>query len=379
MRALAISDMHFGAWTGDPLLRHRFALDALEPHLDGIDELILLGDVFDLLFASVEDAFAQAEPFFDLLADKLCGKRVVFLAGNHDHHIVVRYLRAAVELKIATGAKADEFAEVFGMQHQNFFQRFLDRKLRGVESEIVYPTYRVGNVLLSHGHYLDAHLQNSLGNRLLARSAWRVAGGRPQAMLSIADYESVIVPLTELLFTVAQMPRGTMAQQAFYAQFRRLGRLLDLPGAARRLGRQLVRGRARTNGHGTAPQTLYDAQQQHDLPGVRACDPAAPVAIGIEAYAQVVRTLGWNEGVEHMVFGHTHQPLDGICEATDTIRFWNTGSWIYEPPPDASERYVERAWPGTGVLIDTDCDSPILVEMLARGELRAAAKIAERV
>jgi hypothetical protein len=28
MRALAISDMHFGAWTGEPVLRHQFALGA---------------------------------------------------------------------------------------------------------------------------------------------------------------------------------------------------------------------------------------------------------------------------------------------------------------------------------------------------------------
>lgn len=49
MRALAVSDLHFGAWTADPLLRHNFALWALEPQLDDVDEL-LLGDVFDLLF-----------------------------------------------------------------------------------------------------------------------------------------------------------------------------------------------------------------------------------------------------------------------------------------------------------------------------------------
>ena len=52
MRALAISDTHFGAWTGDPLLRHEFALEALAPRLDDVDELILLGDLFDFLFMS---------------------------------------------------------------------------------------------------------------------------------------------------------------------------------------------------------------------------------------------------------------------------------------------------------------------------------------
>jgi UDP-2,3-diacylglucosamine pyrophosphatase LpxH len=90
MRALAISDMHFGAWTGDPLLARRFSLSRLAPQLDDLDELILLGDVFDLLFSSVEYAFGQSEPFFNLLQRKMRGKRVVYLAGNHDHHIVVR-------------------------------------------------------------------------------------------------------------------------------------------------------------------------------------------------------------------------------------------------------------------------------------------------
>jgi hypothetical protein len=51
VKSPAISDLHFGACTGEPLLRHGFALQALEPHVDDIDELILLGDVFDLLFS----------------------------------------------------------------------------------------------------------------------------------------------------------------------------------------------------------------------------------------------------------------------------------------------------------------------------------------
>jgi UDP-2,3-diacylglucosamine pyrophosphatase LpxH len=88
MRALVISDTHFGAWTGEALLQHEVALDALAPHLDDVDELILLGDLFDFLFSSVVNAFAEAEPFFDLLEERLHGKRLVFLAGNHDHHIM---------------------------------------------------------------------------------------------------------------------------------------------------------------------------------------------------------------------------------------------------------------------------------------------------
>jgi hypothetical protein len=33
----------------------------------------------------------------------MAGKRIVFSCGNHDHHIIVRELRTAVELKVITG------------------------------------------------------------------------------------------------------------------------------------------------------------------------------------------------------------------------------------------------------------------------------------
>lgn len=56
MRALVISDTHFGAWTGEDILRHDHELALLGAHLDGIDEVVFLGDPFDFLFASVGDA-----------------------------------------------------------------------------------------------------------------------------------------------------------------------------------------------------------------------------------------------------------------------------------------------------------------------------------
>ncbi|MBV8999633.1 MAG: metallophosphoesterase, partial [Solirubrobacterales bacterium] len=79
MRALVISDTHFGAWTGEDILREPETLALLEPHLD-VDEVIFLGDMFDFLFASLEDAFAAADGLLALLREKLQQKRFVFLA-----------------------------------------------------------------------------------------------------------------------------------------------------------------------------------------------------------------------------------------------------------------------------------------------------------
>jgi Calcineurin-like phosphoesterase len=292
MQALVVSDMHFGAWTGDPVLAREPALGALDDALDGVDELVLLGDVFDFLFSSVEYAFEQAEPFFELVQSRMQGRRVVFSAGNHDHHIVVRKLRTAVEEKVATGA--------YPAERPGFFQRFLERRLEGVETAIAYPTHRVGDVLLTHGHYLDAHIGGSLPNRLQARATRTIGGVNGHAHLDEEDYESVIVPLTELLFTVAQMPRGCAVQMAFHEQFGRIGKVLRL--ARRR--------------HGGSPDLLA-------------------------AFETVRRNLGWD--AEQIVFAHTHQALDGV--ERDGRRYWNSGCWIDEHGSGA---------PGTAVLIDTD-------------------------
>jgi hypothetical protein len=318
MRALALSDLHLGAWTGDPVLAREFALGRLEPELEDIDELVLLGDVFDFLFSTVELAFEQAEPFFALLARKLRGRRITFLAGNHDHHIALRTLRAAVELKVATGAEGEELERAFAGEYMSFFERFMDRRLAGVDCRMVYPTHRIGDVLLTHGHYLDAHLEGSLPSRLLAKATLAVGGVRGEDELRVEDYEAAIVPPTELLFTVAQLPRGCTVQRSFERHFGRIAKLLRLGALAEAAARRLA---GRGGGH----------PARAGNPG-RACDPSGPPPAALAAFGQVGRNLGWDGRAKKIVFAHTHQPLAGATTpACSGTRFWNTGSWIYEP------------------------------------------------
>jgi UDP-2,3-diacylglucosamine pyrophosphatase LpxH len=408
VRALAISDTHFGAWTGDDLLSHAFVRERLAPHLDDIDELILLGDLFDFLFSTVEHAVEQAQGFFDLVGERMRGRRVVFLAGNHDHHTMVRELEESMRLRIADGIDAQQAGRQ--AREDDWLRRYLERRMPGVKVEIAYPTHWVGRVLLFHGHYLDAHMEGSLSNRLLTRTIWKVAGGRPPDRLTIEDYESVIVPLTELLYVVAQLPRGTAAQQSVYDQIGRLGRLLAIPGAPARGakkaagwaadGMRAVRDRrerhALTDVHASdvmtdaagAPVLLAQgkpgARRARTGPGaaasgppgtgigmsvVRPATPSGPTAPAVAAMGQVVRNLGWHRETDMVVFAHTHQPLDGVVApgTPGKVRFWNTGSWIYEPSLASSQSYLSylrHGWPGTGVLIDTDRPEPQLVSML---------------
>ncbi|MQA73252.1 MAG: hypothetical protein GEU88_02680 [Solirubrobacterales bacterium] len=395
MRALVLSDTHFGAWTGDALLRHEHHLARLAPQLDDVDELIFLGDLFDFLFGTVEEAFAAADGLFALLREKLQGKRFVFLAGNHDHHLVTREAEDLLELRIATGLPADQL--VGELERRRFFRRFLERRLDGVEVDIRYPAYTFGDVLLTHGHYLDPHARASgpVGSRLLTRALWSIAAGGPEEPRTVEDYESMITLLTELLFTIAQLPHGTAAQRAVQHAAQRVGNAAGVVtgpiDAARRLARRggpssapgggppaagrdglpdtsRAYERARTEaGAGPDPSAAAGAAAAGHQLGrvVRASDP---IDRSLEAFARVVENLGWARETDKIVFAHTHQPLaDGSARTGPRVRYWNTGSWIYEPDlssHDAYRRYLRYGWPGTAVLIDTEEPEPRLLELL---------------
>ncbi len=389
MRALVISDTHFGAWTGRDLLREEFFLERLAPQLEGIDELIFLGDLFDFLFGSVEEAVSAADGLLDLIAAKLTGKRLVFLAGNHDHHLVHRDEENRLEAALAGG---DPVAPG-GATGPDFFRAFLERKLPGVEVEIAYPTYEFAGVLCTHGHYLDPHarLSGSRADRLLTRTLWAIASGGPEEPTCIEDYESVITLLTEWLYIAAQMPHGTHAQQNVFRTAQRAGRLASNLSAPIRGAERLVaqlRDRGVVDGSEPLPSEAHfdavvrdEARRQANeqplagpafsrplYPEPTVISRSDPSERALEAFAQVVENLDWAAGTEQIVFAHTHQPLADVRSTRgDRVRYWNTGSWIYEPDlgsRQAYARYLRYAWPGSAVLIDSEAPQPQLLSML---------------
>ena len=388
MRALVISDTHFGAWTGRDLLREGFFLERLAPALEGVDELIFLGDLFDFLFGEVGECVAAADGLLDLIAARLSGKRLVFLAGNHDHHLVHRDEEDRLETELASGHRPS-FPPGPG-----YFREFLKRRLPGIEIEIAYPTYRVGDVLCTHGHYLDPHanMSGSRGDRLLTRTLWAIAAGGPEQPTCIEDYESITTLLTEWLYIAAQMPHGTHAQQNVFRAAQRAGRLasaLSLPvRGAKRLAAEL-RDRGVGDGAERLPSEEHfdavvreeaarqareqplggDALSRPLYPEPTVVSRSDPSEHALEAFAQVVHNLGWGEGVEQIVFAHTHQPLADVRASQDgDVRYWNTGCWIYEPDLSSRQayaRYLRYAWPGTAVVIDDEEPQPRLLELLA--------------
>jgi UDP-2,3-diacylglucosamine pyrophosphatase LpxH len=400
MRALVISDTHFGAWTGRDLLREEFFLERLAPQLEGIDELIFLGDLFDFLFGSVGDAVDAAAGLLDLIAANLVGKRLVFLAGNHDHHLVHRDYENRLEAQLAAGRApllSGEPVIDSTPPGPGFFRSFLTRRLPGVEIEIAYPTYSFAGVLCTHGHYLDPHarLSGSRGDRILTRVLWSIATGGPEDPKTIADYESTITLLTEWLYIAAQMPHGTHAQQNVFRAVQRAGRLASTFGLpARGIKRLAAELRDRGVGEAAAEDEALPSEAHFDsvvraeaqrqrreqpapqaawphpaYPAASVISPSDPSEHALEAFAKVTANLGWDKQAAQIVFAHTHQPLADVrCAERPRTRYWNTGSWIYEPDlasRQAYGRYLRYAWPGTAIVIDDEEPEPRLLELLA--------------
>jgi UDP-2,3-diacylglucosamine pyrophosphatase LpxH len=390
MRALVISDSHFGAWTGQDILRDPETLALLEPHLD-VDEVILLGDMFDFMFGSLRDAFSAADGLLALLRARLQGKRFVFLAGNHDHHVVVREAEDLLALELASGMSPDRLGPE--LNRASLFRLLLERRLDGVEVDVRYPTYMFGGVLCTHGHYLDFHARRggAAPGRLLARVLWSIAVGGREHTPTFEDYEATITLLTALLFTIAQLPNGTHAQRRAFEAFQALGRAVHLgraprralEGAIDRLTRSVgsatgERGRrtiANSSGYEVARTEEAERRERVGAPAgaevtsyalARSVMPSDPSWRAIEAFEKVVANLGWDAETDKIVFAHTHQPLDGVTGSSGRVRYWNPGSWIYEPDlssRDAYIAYLRNAWPGSAVLIDEDEDQPRLLRL----------------
>jgi Calcineurin-like phosphoesterase len=323
MRTLVISDLHLGARLRHDVLRRANALEALLDALDGIERLVLLGDVVELLEGRPREAGEVAAPVLHRVGARLGGDReVIVVPGNHDGALVRPWLQAngvpdAVDGPIPCDAT---------------------RMLAGITSwlaparvRVHYPgVWLAERVWATHGHYLDRHL--------LPEAAFGVARGLlgrlPRDGARPVDYEEAGGPsLTRLEALLTRwLPRPLAALLDDAAEVLRAA---TMPGFERRL-----------LSHRVAPLTasLLGAQMRR---------------ASIPALARVVHRL--EVAADWVIFGHVHRrgPLAG-----EDARVWsgpggrpriaNTGSWVYEPLLVHRATPPHPYWPGGAILLGDD-------------------------
>ena len=94
MSTLVLSDLHLGSRLRHDVLTHPEPLNRLLEALEGIERLVLLGDVVELLEKRAERAMDVAEPILRLIGRTLgVGREVIFVPGNHDRALVAGWIR----------------------------------------------------------------------------------------------------------------------------------------------------------------------------------------------------------------------------------------------------------------------------------------------
>jgi 3',5'-cyclic AMP phosphodiesterase CpdA len=361
VRTAVISDLHLGSGADDDLLRRRGFRERLWSALEGVDSLVLLGDVVELRDRPLLEAIELATPFFEELGEVLDGAQVILVPGNHDHHLVEAWLEAR---------RLDDAAPL-GLEQRGLPEEgpvlTLDHRLGRSDLELAYPGIWIRpGVYATHGHYLDRHLTIPTFERLGVAAVERILGmepvgpGPPQPFgpareVTAEEYERAQAPVYAFLFALAQA-----------------GTRVDAGSPSARVWAALSSGEtraARVRGWLLGAVALPGAVGVANRLGLGPVRPDLSATTiseaGIAAAGEFVERLGIE--AEHVILGHTHRrgpmPDEEEWTAGGETRLLNTGSWVHSPTLLGSTAADSPYWPGTVALVD-DGQPPSLLHVL---------------
>ena len=373
-RTLIVSDLHLGGLSGIDLLRRPELRAALLDELEGIDRLVLLGDVLELRHGPPHDALVASRSFFEDVGRVLGGDReLVVSAGNHDHLMVCTWLDAR--------ALREPDPEPLGLE-----QRFDPAEASPMLTRIAqwaaptrvivaYPGLWVRpDVYATHGHFLDAHLTVPTLERIGVGVMGRLLERPPGALTDVEGYESVTAPIYAWRDAITRYAsagpvlNGLATARAWRA----------LSSSRNGTGRQSASGvrRMLRSARVTASRAAIKRGFPLMVAGLNRAG-FGPVNAdisrtelrrsGLRAMGEVAARL--DLGDAYVVFGHTHRagpfPEDPASEwrGREGARLVNSGCWTYDsvfltPTPGESPY-----WPGTCVLVE-DTGPPVLKRLL---------------
>jgi hypothetical protein len=172
LKAIALSDLHLGEREG--LLWHQAKHDAIQITVDrirdlaeggdsiedGAEELVLVGDIVDLSEASEEEAFGNAAAFFGALLKQVDVDKIVYIPGNHDHHMWVEMLKQHQGKRDFKDCRPKTGGE--GVAPALFVNSCLPSEYRNLPVEVRYPYYILETdssfYFFDHGHLFSKFL-----------------------------------------------------------------------------------------------------------------------------------------------------------------------------------------------------------------------------
>ena len=210
--------MHLGSRLRHDVLAQPEPLDRLLQALEGVERLVLLGDIVELLEKPAEHAMNVAEPILRRIGKTMgVGREVIFVPGNHDRALVAGWIRRlganlAPDSRVPVDA-TPELARIASWLAPSHVQ-------------VHYPGVWVApGVWATHGHYLDRHLlpETAFGvtRGLLGRVPrpgalpidYELAGGPSLTRLEALLIKALPRPLAALAEDVAELIRASTMPQ----------------------------------------------------------------------------------------------------------------------------------------------------------------------
>ncbi len=303
-RVAVLSDFHIG----DDLstITPGGAVDSLcgaIRDLGELDELILLGDIFDLWQSTLGPAVARGREVLTPLFMLDNVKKFVYIPGNHDHHVCRMYYEEEITRRLREGNLEPPGLSVPWTSDCPIMTPLIPE---GMEAPLfmTYPMYLLTvqgrRVLFTHGHLLG-FFERSLWMRNALMSTLLLSKGDS---LCVEDVDRFASPYYELLALSTNMPGIIDGRYRLYRAITRAGKALGLAGDSR-------------------VSSLRDTTVEQN---------AAEVEALLDQFCE--------EKPDYFVYGHTHRagrltlPLSGVTAV-------NTGCWIANSSSNTTNTLVE--------------------------------------
>ncbi|MHB8895807.1 MAG: metallophosphoesterase [Candidatus Geothermincolia bacterium] len=271
--------------------------------LGDLDELILLGDIFDLWQAPMGVAIERGKEVLGDLLKLENVKRFVYIPGNHDHHVCRMYYEEMIAGRLRDGNLEPPGLSIAPTQDCPVMAPLMPA---GASAPLfmTYPmrqlTVQGKNVLFTHGHLLG-FFERNLWLRNAVMSTLLLSKGES---LNMEDCERFASPYYEMLALSTSMPGVVDGRYRLYRAITRAGKALGLAGESRE-------------------SSLRDTTVEQN-------------AVEIEAFLDQF----CEEKPDYFVYGHTHRagtytlPLSGVTAI-------NTGCWIANGSANTVDTLVE--------------------------------------
>lgn len=288
-----------------------------------IEEVILLGDIFDLNFSNFHNSLKVSEYFFDRL--KKIARKITYIPGNHDHAFWLLHVYWDQIIKKLNAASPEEISHDFKFTEYLYTGRdtFLSNVFKNPRNlTVTYPFMRKDingkRYLFTHGHFIE-------GTDMIEKIYTKTVG---KLLNQILDVEHKNIDQLEIVTSPLHVTANLLGQ--------------------------IERGRCGLRDKNDIV-TKFSWGEKHDI------DSLQNEIKKFLSYAGQIGANWAHEALHYFIFGHTHSAgiNHNTCSFNKNLISINAGCWLER---DSGQTI------GEFVIIDSSQSQPRLYNFTKEGK-----------